>query len=107
MASGGTLSLLPSETDLRKIVLAVRQLAEGRSNATGEVTLTVSDTSTVVTAVNCSSGSTVLLQPTTANAAAEIGAGTGYVSTVASGSFTITHANNVQADRTFRWVCIG
>lgn len=107
MSSGGIVTISPTETRPHKIVTAIRQLAEGRSNATGVVTLTASAASTVVTAVNCSVGSTVLLQPTTANAAAEIGAGTGYVGTVANGSFTITHANNSQADRTFRWVALG
>ena len=107
MASGGIIGLSSTETDIKKVVMAVRQLGEGRSNATGEVTLTASAASTDVTAVVCSSGSTVLLQPTTANAAAEIGNGTGYVSAVANGSFTITHANNSQTDRSFRWVAIG
>ena len=107
MSSGGTVALSIAEKDPSRIVQAVRQLQEGRSNATGLATLTASTTTTLVTAVTCSAGSTVLLQPTTANAAAEIGAGTGYVSTVADGSFTIAHANNAQTDRTFRWHCVG
>jgi hypothetical protein len=107
MASGGIVTLTPSEKDPFKIVQAIRQLVEGRSNATGTATLTANAASTTVTATACAAGSTVLLQPTTANAAAEIGNGTGYVSTVANGSFTITHANNAQADRSFRWVAIG
>lgn len=107
MASGGTVTLSPSETDPRKIAAAVRQLAEGRSNATGEVTLTASAASTAVTAVTCAAGSTPLLTPMTAHASAEVGAGTIYVSAVANGSFTITHANNAQTDRTFRWVVLG
>jgi hypothetical protein len=43
----------------------------------------------------------------TANAAAEVGAGTIYISAVSHRSFTITHANNAQTDRTFGFVCIG
>lgn len=107
MSSGGITALSPAEKDVTKLVQVIRQLIEGRSNATGIVTLTASAASTAVTAVNCSSGSTVLLHPTTANAAAEIAAGTAYVGTIANGSFTVTHANNSQTDRIFRWVCIG
>lgn len=107
MASGGTVSLSPSETDPRKIAAAVRQLAEGRSNATGEVTLTESEDSTTVTAVTCAAGSAPLLTPMTAHAASEFGNGTIYVSAVVNGSFTISHANNSQTDRTFRWVVLG
>jgi len=95
------------EKDLKKFAMAIQQLAQGRSNAVGTVTLTHDVASTTVTAVNCGSGSVVLLSPLTANAAAEIGAGTCYISTVANQSFTITHANNAQTDRTFGYVAIG
>lgn len=96
-----------SETDLRKIVMSIQQLAAGRSNAVGTATLTANATSTVVSNANCSSGSTPILTAMTANAAAEVGAGTLYVSDVANGSFTIRHANNAQTDRTFRYAIIG
>jgi hypothetical protein len=43
----------------------------------------------------------------TANAAAEVGNGTIYVSAVTNGSFTLTHANNSQVDRTFRYAISG
>jgi hypothetical protein len=48
-----------------------------------------------------------LLSPLTVHAAAELGNGTIYVSAVANGAFTLTHANNVQADRTFGFVAMG
>jgi hypothetical protein len=99
------LVLAPNETDSVKVAAAVNQLAQGRSNATGSVTLAVSATSTTVTAPNCSTGSVVLLMPKTANAAGAIG--TTYVSTIANKSFTLTHANNAQADRTFGWIALG
>jgi hypothetical protein len=41
--------------------------------------------------------------PTTANAAAEIGNGTIYVSSRGKQTATITHANNSQTDRTFAY----
>ncbi len=96
-----------AETDLKKIVLAIQQLAAGRSNATGTVTLTAGSATTVVADNNCAAGSTPLLTPLTASAAAEVGNGTLYVSAVANGSFTITHANAATTGRTFLYAVIG
>jgi hypothetical protein len=93
------LTLSPSERDTFKIVTAVRQLMEGRSNAVGSLTLTAGTTSTAVSAPNCGPSSEVFLSPRTANAAGALG--TTYVSAVASGSFTLTHANAATTDRTF------
>ena len=97
------------EKDLTKLTEAINQLTQGRSNAVGSVTLTINVTSTTVPAINCGSGSTVLLFPATANASAEFGNGTIHVKTtdVFNGSFKITHANNANADRTFLYVCLG
>lgn len=91
----------PSETSFLRIVRSIRDLFEGRSNASGSFTVMDNDTTTTVTAINCSATSTIFLQATSANAAAEIGNGTLYVSAKAQGSFTVTHANNAQTDRTF------
>lgn len=96
-----------TETDLKKIVLAIQQLAAGRSNAIGTVTLATGAASTVVFDKNCAIGSTPLLTPTTATAAAEIGNGTMYVSAVANGLFTISHANSVATGRTFIYALHG
>jgi hypothetical protein len=95
------------ETALPRIVQAVRELFEGRSNAVGTFTLTANAASTVVTSTNCGSACSVLCFPKTANAATEIGNGTMYIGTVAAGSFTVTHANNAQTDRTFFYAAIG
>ena len=103
--SGPTLSA--EERDLARIVRAVRQLAEGRSNAVGAFTLSANAASTMVTAPTCGAGSSVLTFPKTANAAAEIGNGTMHIGTVANGSFTVTHANNAQTDRTFMYAAFG
>jgi hypothetical protein len=46
-----------------------------------------------------------LFMPTTANAAAELA--TMFVSSRGKQTFTITHANNGQTDRTFKYVVIG
>ena len=96
-----------TETDLKKVILAIQQLAAGRSNAVGTVTLTVSVASTVVSDANCSVGSVPILVPTTANAAAEVGNGTMYISAVANNSFTITHANSATTGRTFLYALHG
>ena len=96
-----------TETDLKKIVLAIQQLAAGRSNAVGTVTLATGSATTVVTDKNCAIGSTPLFTPTTANAGTEIGNGTMYVSAVSNGSFTITHANSATTGRTFLYALHG
>lgn len=105
MTTGSGLYLSPAERDPLKQNTAIRQLIEGRSNAVGSVTLTANAASTVVTAPTCGPQSAVFLCPTTANAAAIVAAT--YVSAVAAGTFTITHTNNANADKTFYWVCLG
>lgn len=96
-----------TETDLKKIVLAIQQLAAGRSNAVGSVTLTTGASSTTVTTANCAAGSVPILVPASANAAAEAGNGTMYVSAVTNGAFTIAHVNSATAGRVFLWAVIG
>ena len=98
-----------TETDLKKIVIAIQQLGAGRSNAVGSVTLTTGAATTVVTTLPglCSTGSTPILTPTTANAAAEVGNGTMYVSSVGLNTFTITHANSATTGRTFLYAIVG
>lgn len=96
-----------AEIDLKKIVLAIQQLAAGRSNAVGSVTLATSSSTTTVSTRNCAAGSTPILTPATANAAVEVGNGTMYVSAVANGSFTITHANSATTGRTFLFALVG
>lgn len=86
---------------------AIRDLFAGRSNAVGTVTLRANQSTTTVTAINCGAGSRVFLMPTTANASAEFGNGTIRISSVGQGTFTITHANNANADKTFFWVALG
>jgi dihydrodipicolinate synthase/N-acetylneuraminate lyase len=100
---------VPSLTERNpvRIMQAIRDLFAGRSNAVGTCTLTANAASTVVTATNCGADSKVFLTPTTANAAAEIGNGTLRVSAVAGGSFTLSHANNAQNDRTYYWGAFG
>jgi hypothetical protein len=103
--TGSGLSIASTEKDQTKQNIAIQQLMQGRSNAVGIVTLTANAATTAVTAVNCSPSSAVLLFPTTANAAAIVAAT--YVSTVGTGTFTVTHTNSATSDKTFFYVCLG
>jgi len=97
------------EKDLTKVIRSVLELSAGRSNAVGTVTLTANVATTTVTNMNCAVASSILLMPTTANASAEQGAGTIYIATatILNGSFVITHANNAQTDRIYRYAIYG
>lgn len=97
------------EKDLKKLVLSLQQLASGRSNAVGSVTLATGAATTVVTTAKgtCAPGSVPILIPTTVNAATEFGAGTWYISSVGLDTFTITHVNSATAARTFLYAIHG
>tara|TARA_R100001463_G_scaffold42137_1_gene88522 strand:- start:4889 stop:5212 length:324 start_codon:yes stop_codon:yes gene_type:complete len=99
---------LPSDgATPRQVAFAVNLLIDGKFNSTGSVTLTASAASTAVTDYRAGPDSVILFTPTTANAAAEQGGGTMYLSARAKQGFTITHANNSQTDRTFLYIVIG
>lgn len=108
------------DKDVSKSNLAIQQLASGRSNSNGTVTLTQNSATTVVTtrpgtvmpASTTPSGvaipaSHITLTPLTANAATEFGAGTWYISSVGVDTFTITHVNSATASRTFSYAVTG
>ena len=91
----------------RKVSEIGNQILEGKINAHGSVTLTASSATTVVTDRRVGNLSVVVFMPETANAAAEIP--TMYVSAIAprSSTFTITHTNNAQTDRDFKYAVLG
>ena len=91
----------------RQIAEVVNRTLDGGINATGSVTLTASAASTAVTDKRLSATSYFGLMPTTANASAEVGNGTIYVSAQGTPTLTLTHANNSQTDRTYRYVILG
>ena len=93
--------------DPRQTAQAVNLLIDGKFNSTGTVTLTASAASTAVTDYRAGPDSVIIFTPTTANAAAEQGGGTMYLSARAKQGFTLTHANNSQTDRTFLYIVIG
>ena len=93
---------------MRRWYAVINQLTQGKMNCVGTVTLTANVASTTVSDPRVTAQSVILFMPTTANAAAEIGAGTMYVGTrTQATSFVITHANNAQVDRTFAYAIIG
>ena len=94
------------EGRIREVVQAVQQLTDGRSNAAGTVTLTANVASTTITKETINENASFLAFPQTANAAAEMAAGTIYA-VVSAGQVVITHANNAQTDRTFYYVVNG
>jgi DNA-binding beta-propeller fold protein YncE len=87
----------------------LQQLRNGKMEIVGELTLTAGAASTAVTDIRVSPQSVIVWHPRTANAAAELAAGTMYVTdaNMGNGTFTVTHANNAQVDRTFRFAVLG
>lgn len=107
MADANFRRLPPLADNPRVISEVVNNVLDGKLNSTGEFTCTASAASTDVSDFRAGKDSIILLMPTTANASAEIGAGTIYISTRAKQSFTVSHANNAQTDRTFGYIIIG
>lgn len=93
----------------RQIARTANAAISGKANNKGEVTLTANAATTTVTDLRVSFFSTILFEPLTANAAAELAAGGMYVTEAnhLNGSFVITHANDANADKTFRYVILG
>ena len=92
---------------LRAIYEAVQLHTKGKFNVVGEVTLAANSTTTDVTDDRAGNESFFGFMPKTANAAAEIGAGSMFVSSQGKQTFQISHANNAQIDRTFTFVLLG
>ncbi|HVR65133.1 MAG TPA: hypothetical protein VMT98_00725 [Verrucomicrobiae bacterium] len=91
----------------REIAEVVNRMLTGGLNNSGSVTLAAGVSATVVGDPRVSGSSTILLWPTTTNAAAELGAGTIHTSAKAKGGFTLTHANNGLTDRKFDYAILG
>lgn len=105
-----TLQGKPNDELHRRLLAEGQQrIMEGRTNNVIEVTLAASEASTTVTDSRITFQSALLPMPRTANAAAEIAAGTMYVadSGRVNGSAVIVHANNSQTDRDFLFVIVG
>ena len=92
---------------LRSVAEVVSRMNQGKLNATTELTLTANAATSTFTDPRLTTQSVIGLTPLTANAAAEKGNGTLYVSARTNGSATITHANNAQTDRSFAVSILG
>ena len=93
----------------RRLWDALHALRLGKMECTGEITLTANAATTVLNRVGLSPQSVVHFDPKTANAATELYGATMYVLTAnrTNDIWTITHANNANADRTFQYTAIG
>jgi hypothetical protein len=91
--------------EYRKHIETTNALIAGKADVTGTVTLTPNSATTVVTDNRFESGMVPYFTATTANAAAAVGGM--YVSARGNKTFTLTHANNAQADKTFIYGRLG
>ncbi len=94
---------------LRQTEPVVNGLMQGKSNNYGSVTLTANSATTTVTlaANRISATAVILFMPTTANAAAALSGLYVSATSPANNTFTLTHANNAQADKTYRYIIVG
>ncbi len=89
-----------TDDGLRIAIDRINNCINGGGNNSGTVTFTVAAASTTVIDTRVSVSSYIGLMPTTANAAGALA--TTYITTD-KGSFVITHTNNAQTDRTFKY----
>lgn len=94
---------------IRRMYESLQATRKGKLECVVEVTLTANAASTTVSDIRLSSYSAILFDPLTANAAAELAAGTLYATTANRGdsTVTLTHANAATTDRSYRMVVIG
>jgi len=104
-----TVQGLPGSSPLEVVIQYVNRLMLGRLNAFIDFTLTANVGTSTLQDPRIGANTTLEWMPKTANAAAEIGAGTIYndPATNTKGSAIIHHANNAQTDRSFRILIIG
>ena len=94
----------------RQLATAIQQVMSGKLNVvTDTFTLTPSAAATTLSDARLSVDGAVLFDPLTANAAAELAAGTLYATEANRDDevWIFTHANNAQTDRDFRLLIIG
>lgn len=88
----------------QQVASVVNLIVDGKINAFGSFTLIANQTTTVVTDLRAGSNSIINFTPTTSNAAAALT--TTFISERAKQSFTITHSNNSQTDKTYNYIII-
>lgn len=114
MAFEGVPSHMPEPLEwCRRIALVLNRTIQGKMNCVNTVTLTANASSTVINLAEgqLGSGTLILFDPLTSHAAAEIASGSMYIASadrvIMNKRITITHANNSQTDREFRYALIG
>lgn len=101
-------SFQPDEKQHRRLIAQwEREAHQGHLGNTGNVTLMTGTAATVVTDFRVGAFSVIGFMPTTANAAAELAAGSMFVSSRSAQGFTITHASTTTADRAFAYSILG
>jgi hypothetical protein len=88
-----------------QVEITLNEVLKGRGNNVGTVTLTPSVTTTTISDIRIKQTMTAVLIPRTANAAAAVT--NVYISAVADGSITLTHASTATVDRTFDYILHG
>jgi hypothetical protein len=93
----------------RKLAISCIQSLRGKTDNTGTFTLTANSATTTVTETQgrIGTGTVIHWSPTTANASAALA--NVYLSSrsVSANTFTLTHTNNAQVDRTFSYTLTG
>jgi hypothetical protein len=92
---------------VQQVVERLNNMLQGRLNVTLIITLAANAGSTTVIDSRIGPFTHLNFSALTADAAAELAAGTMFVSEQKDGSAVITHANNAQADRTFNTIIVG
>jgi len=104
----GNFRRLPiSGGEKRDVAYIVNNIMDGKINSTGVVTLDVNSATSIISDLRVGPDSVILFAPTTSNAALELASGGMFTSSQGKQTFTITHANNAQADRTFKYAVLG
>ena len=107
MAEGNFLRLPYEANNPRQVAQVVNNVLDGKLNSTGEFTCTASAASTDVTDYRAGKNSVILLMPTTANASAEVGAGTIYITKMLQGCGHIAGRTGQAGDICVKQVEIG
>ncbi len=96
------LSIPNTEQHLRLVSTSLNNTINGKLNSTGEITLTNSSTTSVLTDARIGGNSVILLMPITNNAAnANI-----HFTNIGDGTATLNHGSG-SSTRTFKYVIIG
>jgi hypothetical protein len=94
---------------VRRLWDSLHALRLGKMEVVQELTLTANAATTTFNRLGVSPQTGIMFDAKSANAAAELAAGTMYVLAAnrSNDSFIITHANNAQVDRIFHVITVG